>query len=730
MKTVIFNKVITENYGPFPGRMELEFCPKKFIFIFGPNGSGKTTLLNALPFSLYGITSKGEEGDDMINYDSEKNSAVFNYFTVDGVPYVIEKYNKYSSKGTTVLLKRDGIEIKKGHKEVVPYIEQLIQPRNLFINTLFFSPNKEVIFSDLREPFNRILNLDKYKLYRGIVSDRLNKLQKDFNENLGTINTKNSLITNNTDLIVSMYKSQAEVEERKRGDINKLQEDLKTIIQDLKDSISKTSLINDKLISEEAQKIRDDIALVTFELNTVNDMIKDAKKSLQDKKNLKISELNKSKIEKVAGINESTRNLVDGLIEKYSPLEEDLKFKINSEEKEIRDLNHEKDTIQLKISFLDSDLKKRESKQSLIGVDVCPTCEQEISEETVANLREKENDILQQVVILQQEGLKLLPIIKSKQKSVDINKSGLKILTEERDEELKKYNSDKDKQIKDCEDKLKALLQKLDSDAETQLIKILTDVRQKETELKNKEGSFKSKLSEKEKHLEDFNLLKRYEEQLQRKIDDAKKEIENKKKEEYDPSQIDVLREKIESSKEEIEELVKENESIKNDIKIYNFWDKGFSPTGIPNLSIDDSLPYMNERIKYYMDTISHGRYTVSFDTLGATKKGELRDKVVVNVLDNLTKTKVRYKFSKGQNRLVDICTILTLRDLQSKTNNVSYNILILDEILDALDNENRRMTIGALRRILNATDNMCINLVAHTQVDFIEREIDEILNF
>jgi DNA repair protein SbcC/Rad50 len=730
MKNVIFNKVITENYGPFPGRMELEFCPKKFIFIFGPNGSGKTTLLNALPFSLYGITSKGEEGDDMVNYDAEKNSAVFNYFTVDGVPYVIEKYNKYSSKGTTVLLKRDGVEIKKGHKEVVPYIEQLIQPRNLFINTLFFSPNKEVIFSDLREPFNRILNLDRYKIYRGIVSNRLNKLQSDFNENLGRINTKNSLITNNTDLIVSMYKAQAEFEERKKIDINKLQENLKSIIKDLKDSVSKTSLINDKLISEEAQKIRDDIALVTFELNAVNDMIKDAKKSLQDKKNLKISELNKDKATRISQISEETSKLIDEIIKSYSKKEDDSREKIKLLEKEEQVLLSEDQEIKSGIKYKSIELDTKESKRNSIGTDICPTCDQTIPLETIQKIKDDVNLLKRIIVDLQQKSLLLLPKKQEKRNEISIATSVLKAIIDSKNSEIKKISDDKDKQIKDCEDKLKSLLQKLDSDADAQLTKILADVRQKETELKSKEGSLKSKLSEKEKHLEDFNLLKRYEEQLQRNIDNTKKEIENKKKEEYDLSQIDVLREKIESSKEEIEELVKENESIKNDVKVYNFWDKGFSPTGIPNLSIDDSLPYMNERIKYYMDTISHGRYTVSFDTLGATKKGELRDKVVVNVLDNLTKTKVRYKFSKGQNRLVDICTILTLRDLQSKTNNVSYNILILDEILDALDNENRRMTIGALRRILNATDNMCINLVAHTQVDFIEREIDEILNF
>ena len=230
--------------------------------------------------------------------------------------------------------------------------------------------------------------------------------------------------------------------------------------------------------------------------------------------------------------------------------------------------------------------------------------------------------------------------------------------------------------------------------------------------------------------LESINNLKKEIDIVEKNIKILENNIQNNIDNKFDISQCDVLKKDNENYLTQIKDIETVIDNLNNNKNIYDFWYKGFSPSGIPNLLIDESLPFMNNQIKTYLNIISHGRYSVSFDTLSSNKKGELKEKVNINVLDNINKTQMRYQFSKGQNRLVDICTILTFRDLQNNINNVSFNILILDEILDALDDKNRRMTIGALRKILNESEDLCINLVSHTQLDFIEREVDEILIF
>ena len=164
---------------------------------------------------------------------------------------------------------------------------------------------------------------------------------------------------------------------------------------------------------------------------------------------------------------------------------------------------------------------------------------------------------------------------------------------------------------------------------------------------------------------------------------------------------------------------------LQNLHKIVTFWKEGFSSTGIPSMLIDDSIPFMNKQVSYYLDKLSNGRYIVSFDTLDKTKKGEYRDKISVNVVDTETKANKRVQLSGGQTRLIDIATILTLGDLQSNIQNVSFNLLLFDEIFDSLDDQNVEY-VSKVMRIL--TKIRSIFIISHKYVD--QLEADDVYNF
>lgn len=62
-----------ENYGPYKEPMTLQIKNNTLVLIVGPNGVGKTMLIDAIPFTLYGMTSKEMKGDDVVNNVVGKN---------------------------------------------------------------------------------------------------------------------------------------------------------------------------------------------------------------------------------------------------------------------------------------------------------------------------------------------------------------------------------------------------------------------------------------------------------------------------------------------------------------------------------------------------------------------------------------------------------------------------------------------------------------------------------
>jgi len=187
--------------------------------------------------------------------------------------------------------------------------------------------------------------------------------------------------------------------------------------------------------------------------------------------------------------------------------------------------------------------------------------------------------------------------------------------------------------------------------------------------------------------------------------------------------QIKNIVDKILADIKEIQNKDAEGKKMSEALK---FWVTGFSASGIQSMLIDEAIPFMNRRISEYLEKMSNGRYKVSFDTMKANKSGEFRDKINVNVYDTVTHSNSREGFSGGQTRLIDIATILTLSDLQENIQGFKTNILLFDEIFDALDEQNIVNVSNLLRRILN--EDKSINIVTHRHIDQIEA--DEVYNF
>ena len=131
MRNIQFIEVGMKNFGPYIDPMILQFQNDSLTLITGPNGIGKTMALDALSFTLYGVTSKGAKGDDVVNNVIGRNCKTWATFTINSDSYKVIRYHKYTKLNNTVTISKNGEKpYKKGHREVLPEVERLLCPKN------------------------------------------------------------------------------------------------------------------------------------------------------------------------------------------------------------------------------------------------------------------------------------------------------------------------------------------------------------------------------------------------------------------------------------------------------------------------------------------------------------------------------------------------------------------------------------------------------------------------
>jgi DNA repair exonuclease SbcCD ATPase subunit len=97
-----------ENFCNFIEPISMKVDPGKIVLITGPNGIGKTTLFEILSYVLYGVTSKGLKGEDVVNERTLENCSTWGEFIISGDKYRAERYCKHKKfKSNVILYKND-----------------------------------------------------------------------------------------------------------------------------------------------------------------------------------------------------------------------------------------------------------------------------------------------------------------------------------------------------------------------------------------------------------------------------------------------------------------------------------------------------------------------------------------------------------------------------------------------------------------------------------------------
>jgi len=724
MKTVTFKEIGMENFKSYIDPMVIKIIPGTITLLVGPNGIGKTSIFDSIPFSFYGMTYKGARGDDVVNNRIGKNCHTWVHFDVNDTPYRVERYHKHSKHGNTVLLIKDDKVIRKGHREVKPELERLLIPQKLFFNTMMFGQNSKTFFTDLqdseqKEIFRKVMKLDDYVVFQKEASEKESMAK-------GLITDLNNQISVNERLLRD-YSGQEQYQTILKKQFKKNKEEeiakLEGIRNHLMQELTNFNKESDKFDLEKLNKLKSEKDHTIYEtkekLNQIDDKLKTQIAVINNEAKEKELELKEKASVKKNEVCESNQKILSEKIDPHLKKLEELK----RDEKEANDQylkveRYIENIISKKNLLVDQENKLQESI-SVNGSGICPTCGTELTKDSSQEIQKHIYEINAQLSKLADDEVIL------KRKSVDLSikctdtQGEIKSINEEIASETKQAKLDEEENLILIESQLKEVLKRLE---QFRLSRISTE--NKETfELRRKLESLLESMSleleEIEKLLSEANEIVSHTNKIASDLKQAEYELASAQKVTFDEMPLKEIqaKKKVISKDLQLDKLTLKD--LEESIDLLMFWKEGFSSSGIPSMLIDEAIPFMNNTISSYLDKIG-GRYTVSFDTMKATKSGEFRDKISVNLFDSVTWANERVQFSGGQVRVVDIATILTLSDLQENIQNTKFNILLFDEIFDSLDDQNTEYVSALLSTIKR---DRAIFIVSHKHIHQIEAD-------
>jgi len=716
-----------ENFCNHIEPMELSFSRGHITLITGPNGAGKTSIFQSIPYTLYGSCEKGR-GDDVLNDITMKNCHTFVEFSIDGLFYRVDRYLKYTKMGTTVHITKNHEEkpYMKGHREVVAEIEKLLMPQKLFENVLLFSQKTKTFFTDLGDAdqkaiFRKILNLDEWLQ----CFDASGKLIKECKTILSDLETQLKIITNSmvdtTNQIDKHVAEQIKFKEDKTFKIKSINSDIQTLSKELEEMETSFKTMDEESKKSQLEEKKREKTKIDIQLSSIEDEKDKEINETRTEAKIKENEIETKASKSIQAIEDKGIEFNTQINNSYKPSIDTARDKIEKCQISMKEVESIIDMCQSSISNYKSFM------QTLIidsDMEECPTCHQTVDDEA----RNK-------VSIKSQEYQTMIDIETEKINSNILKQKELEKELKDATDEKFVCESDLNTDIEDMEtasktkiEEINVKLEEYKQQIEQQIITIIESINETYIE---KEKTYHQQLIKLDEDISELTESVTKSTQLSHSIIKQKSVLDGKnttlKSIEDSEYNTDMLNDLAKKRNQLVDERVSLDQQIleaKDRLEALEFWKDGFSSSGIQSMLIDEAIPILNEEVTKYINFLSNGRYIVSFDTMKQNKKGVLSDKISVNVFDNETHANSRVKISGGQERLIDIATILTLGDLQSKMQDVKFNILLFDEIFDSLDTQNIENVCNLMRLV---SQNKSVNIVSHRNIE--EIEADETLN-
>ena len=127
--------------------------------------------------------------------------------------------------------------------------------------------------------------------------------------------------------------------------------------------------------------------------------------------------------------------------------------------------------------------------------------------------------------------------------------------------------------------------------------------------------------------------------------------------------------------------LKESKEKVERDVAVSQL----FGVKGVRAHILDTITPFLNERTAFYLNTLSDGEITATWQTLTKNAKGEYKEKFSINVKSIHGATSFA-GLSGGEKRKVRVATSMALQDLVASRSKCPIALYVADEVDHALD--------------------------------------------
>jgi exonuclease SbcC len=352
---------------------------KGSTLLSGDIGSGKTTILLAVEFALFGL-QPGQKGSSLLRTGLD-NAKVMLEFEIEGKNIIIERSLKRGKKSVSqdsasIIIDDERFEgsiteVKSKVLKLLNYPPEFAKKTNLLYKFTVYTPQeemKQIILEpgDIRlNTLRHVFGIDRYKRIEDNAQILTSKLREKIRNNEGMIYDLEEI---------------KEILKNKKQSLIILKQKQKDSIKDLEKSIELRSE-KQKLLDEIKEKIEEKKVLEN-EMSTSNILISEKKQqrtSLQNNINGLILQIEEAK--KIS-FNQ----------EEFNSLNQRIEYQQNKEDS----LQKEYINIIGEINSEESRKKETESlKDKIHGLEKCPTCLQEVSEEYKKNITIRTNEEIQ-----------------------------------------------------------------------------------------------------------------------------------------------------------------------------------------------------------------------------------------------------------------------------------------------------------------------------------------------
>jgi DNA repair exonuclease SbcCD ATPase subunit len=193
---------------------------------------------------------------------------------------------------------------------------------------------------------------------------------------------------------------------------------------------------------------------------------------------------------------------------------------------------------------------------------------------------------------------------------------------------------------------------------------------------------------------------------------------------ESNPHKATALRlsEQVSSAASLVKDREREVEEIGGNLEIALQTAEVFGPAGVRAHILDTVTPFLNDRTRDYLATLSDGNIGAVWTTLATTAKGELREKFNIEV-SNDKGGKSFGLISGGEKRKVRLACAMALQDLVAARATKPIGLFLADEIDDAMDDAG----LERLMTVLNtkAKERGTVMVISHNSLsDWISQVI------